>query len=83
MDYLQSQRLEVAKAIEEEEEAEKVRIEQDLAHAAEPPGAHPGVAAEEGQPYQHKVPILCRALKLCGQIAMLLTSCTMLGLSAQ
>lgn len=83
MDYLQSQRLEVAKAIKEEE-AEKVRIEQDLAVLQ-------SRLAHIQESLQKKVSLISTRFQSCAkhlhsagrQHSPRLTPCTMHGLSAQ
>lgn len=83
MDHLQSQRLEVAKAIKEEE-AEKVRIEQDLAVLQ-------SRLAHIQESLQKKVSLLRTRFQLFAhhlhsagrQHSPRLTFCTIHGLSAQ
>ena len=80
MDHLQSQRLEVAKAIKEED-AEKVRIEQDLAVLQ-------SRLAHIQESLQKKVSLLSTSFQLCAhhslsagrQHSPRLTSCTIHGL---
>ena len=83
MDHLQSQRLEVAKAIKEEE-AEKVRIEQDLAvlqsrlaHIQESLQKKVSLSSTRFQSYVKHL------LSAGRQHSPWLTFCTMHGLSAQ
>ena len=83
MDYLQRQRLEVAKAIKEEE-AEKVRIEQDLAVLQ-------SRLAHIQESLQKKVSLISTRVQSCAkhlpsagrQHFPRHASCTMHGLSAQ